>query len=565
MGTAEGSFATSPVNCPGGELETTGAPATFTVLWRGRLGNASARFDPSSVSGGDAGGSFAGLAELAFSFTRGPSTLCTPRRGLRTVTIGGTIILTDPPPSYGPATSVVSEGLGDNCAILTSGGVVCWGGNPNGELADGTSTGPDSCSDPCSKIPVPAGISATSLAGDGGGYCAILTSGMVDCWGSNGSGDLGIGTTGGPDTCAYDEPCSTSPVPIGISATNLIADGAGGYCAILTSRMVDCWGDNSFGELGDGTSTGPGKCNDSSCSTTPVPTGIRATSLAAVNDSFCAILTSGIVDCWGSNLSGELGVGTTSGPDTCGGYSGDGKLPCSTRPVSTGISATSLVGGAANYCAVLTSGAVDCWGDNSRGELGDGSSSGPDTCMNSTPCSTTPSSTGISGTSVASNGNSSCAILTSGAVDCWGASFDGELGDGTSGGPDTCMNSTPCNTAPSSTGIAATSLTAAYTGYCAILASGAVDCWGDNSEGELGDGTMTGPEVCSEFSESSPCSTAPVSTGISATNLVSDGQGFCAILNSGAANCWGSGYDGQLGDASTNNSDVPVPVVGIGP
>jgi len=480
------------------------------------------------------------------------------------VTLTGTISLTGPAPSFGPATSLVSSSYGDYCAILASDGVVCWGGNNNGQLADGTSSGPDSCSNACSTIPVPVGISATSLAGDGDGYCAILTSGMVDCWGYNGSGDLGIGTTGGPDRCAYNEPCSTSPVPIGISATSLVADGAGGYCAILTSGMVDCWGDDSFGELGDGQSSGPDQCADSSCSTAPVSTGISATSLAAVNIGYCAIITSGMVDCWGDNSSGELGVGTTSGPDTCGGYSGDANLPCSTRPVSTGISATSIVGGAVNYCAVLTSGAIDCWGDNSRGELGDGSSSGPDTCMYSTPCSTTPSSTGISGTSVASNGNSSCAILASGAVDCWGASFLGQLGDGTNAGPDTCMESTPCDTTPSSTGIFATSLAAAD-GYCAILTSGGVDCWGDNSEGELGDGTMTGPELCSEFSESSPCSTTPVSTGISATNLVSDGENFCAILNSGAADCWGSGFDGGLGDASTNNSDVPVPVVGIGP
>ncbi len=442
------------------------------------------------------------------------------------MTLTGTFTLTDPPPSYGPATSIMSEGLGDYCAILTSGGVVCWGGNPNGELGDGTSTGPDSCSDVCSKIPVPVGISATGLAGDGGGYCAILTSGMVDCWGANGSGDLGIGTTGGPDTCANAEPCSTSPVPIGISATSLVADGAGGYCAILTSGMVDCWGDNSFGELGDGAIRGPDRCADSSCSTTPVSTGIHATSLAAVNAGFCAILTSGMVDCWGDNSFGELGIGTSSGPLTCTGYSDYG-VSCSTTPVSTGIHATSLAGGAANYCAVLTSGTVDCWGDDSDGELGNGSSTGPDTCAYSTPCNTTPSSTGISATSVATNGNSSCAILTSGMVDCWGGSADGQLGNGSSSGPDTCAYSTPCNTTPSSTGISATSVAAAYDGYCAILTSGAVDCWGDNAEAELGDGTMTGPELCSAFSESSPCSTSPVPTGVSATNLVSDGQSFC--------------------------------------
>gem|GEM_PF-2536539 len=562
-GTAQGSYSSSPVNCPGGELESTGAPAILEVLWTGRLGNPVARFAPSSVSGGHASGSFTGFAELAYSFSRGPSALCTLRRGLRRVTLTGTFTLTDPAPSYGPAKSILSAGLGDYCAILTSGAVVCWGGNTNGELADGTSTGPDNCADACSKIPVPVGISATSMAGDGEGYCAILTSGMVDCWGSNGSGDLGIGTSGGPDTCTFNEPCSTRPVPIGISATSLVADGAAGYCAILTSGMVDCWGDNSFGELGDGAGSGPDHCADSSCSTTPVSTGIHATSLAAVNDGYCAILTSGMVDCWGDNSFGELGIGTTNGPDTCSGYSGNG-LPCSTTPVSTGIHATSLAGGAANYCAVLTSGAVDCWGDNSRGEVGDGSSSGPDSCAYSTPCSTAPSSTGISGTSVASNGNSSCAILISGAVDCWGGNFDGELGDGTSGGPDTC-GGLPCSTTPTSTGISATSLAVGYTGYCAILTSGGVDCWGDNAEGELGDGTMTGPDLCSALSESSPCSTAPVPTGVSATSLASDGEGFCAILNSGAAECWGSGDDGDLGDASANNSDVPVPVVGIGP
>ncbi|HVA02630.1 MAG TPA: hypothetical protein VMU64_02685 [Acidimicrobiales bacterium] len=482
------------------------------------------------------------------------------------MTLTGTITLEDPPPVYGSATSVVSEGLGDYCAIVTSGGVVCWGTNSNGELADGTSAGPDSCNNACSKMPVPVGISATSLAGDGGGWCAILTSGMVDCWGSNGSGELGIGTTGGPDRCTYDTPCSTSPVPLGISATILASAGTGGYCAILTSQMVDCWGDNSFGELGHGVSSnGPERCGDSSCSTTPVSTGIHATSLAAVNAGYCAILTSGIVDCWGDNTAGEVGDGSTTGPDTCGGYSGTNSLPCSTRPVSTGISATSLVGGAENYCAVLTSGAVDCWGDNARGELGDGSTSGPDTCSDSTPCSTRPVPTGISGTSVVTNGNSSCAVLTSGAVDCWGASGFGELGDGSSSGPDTCADSTPCSTRPVATGISATSLAAAYSGYCAILTSGPVDCWGDNTEGELGDGTMTGPELCSEFSQSSPCSAVPVSTGISATYLVGDGQSFCAILESGATDCWGSGFDGDLGDGTANNSDVPVPVLGLDP
>jgi hypothetical protein len=76
---------------------------------------------------------------------------------------------------------------------------------------------------------------------------------------------------------------------------------------------------------------------------------------------------------------------------------------------------------------------------------------------------------------------------------------------------------------------------------------------------------MTGPELCTYSPETSPCSTTPVSTGISATYLASNGETYCAILDSGAADCWGSGFDGGLGDDSTSDSDVPVPVVGIGP
>jgi alpha-tubulin suppressor-like RCC1 family protein len=291
-------------------------------------------------------------------------------------------------------------------------------------------------------------------------------------------------------------------VSIGISATSLVSGGAGNYCAILISGGVDCWGDNTFGQLGNGTSSGPETCFDSApCSTTPASVGISATTLASDNESYCAILTSASVDCWGSNGEGNLGIGTTGGPNTC---LFEGKpAPCSTTPMSTGISATGLASGPGDYCAILTSGSVDCWGDNSRGELGNGTS-----------------------------------------------------------GPNTCADAAPCSTTPVSTGISAITLTTDGLGYCATLASGGVDCWGDNRWGQLGDGTMTGPELCSD---SLPCSTSPVSTGVSATSVDSDGQGYCAVLKSGAAECWGNNLDGELGDNTTMNSDVPVLVLGLGP
>ena len=570
-GTAQGSFASSPVQCSGHQLEATGAAPSVKVSWRGRLGAKTAHFTATTVNDAAGTGSFAGPAVFTFSLG-GSNGACSAKRGAKRAVLTGVFSLTDPAPSYGPATSVINSGYGNACAI-TSSGLVCWGGNSNGALAQ-PSVGPDSCNDDtdsCSKIPVPIGISAVSVVQDVGGYCAILTSSAVDCWGSNDSGDLGIGTTGGPDTCDNDTPCSTSPVSVGISATSLAADGTGGYCAILTTKAVDCWGDNSFGELGAGlSSSGPQTCDGSPCSTSPVSTGIFATSLAATNSGYCAILTTKAVDCWGDNEAGTLGAGTTTGPDICGGYSGDLQLPCSTKPVPTGISATSLIAGAQNYCAILTSGGIDCWGDNSDGELGAGVTSGPETCIYSTACSPSPVSTGLSGTAAASYGNSVCAVLTSRAVDCWGAALGGQLGDGSDSGPDTCggwggVEPLSCSTSPVSTGISATSVTAYQSGYCATLTSGEVDCWGTNYAGELGDGDATGPQVCDEFDQDVPCSTTPVSTGISAVSLYGGAETICAILSSGAVDCWGSGFDGGLGDASESNSDVPVGVVGIGP
>ena len=163
--------------------------------------------------------------------------------------------------------SLASDGNGwgsdGYCALLSSGGVECWGNNSRGELGDGISTGPDTCySGACSTTPVAVKdlTSVVSLTGDQGGYCALLSSGDVECWGDNSSGDLGDGSSTGPDTCQGGFSCSTTPVGVkGLaSVKNLASDyESQGFCALLTSGHVDCWGNNSFGELGDGTSTGP--------------------------------------------------------------------------------------------------------------------------------------------------------------------------------------------------------------------------------------------------------------------------------------------------------------------
>jgi hypothetical protein len=218
-----------------------------------------------------------------------------------------------------------------------------------------------------------------------GGFCALLTSGGVDCWGLGDYGQLGDGTF-------YAGGGSSIPVEVeGVGGTGTLtgvtsvlgdgdgAYGAGTYCALLTSGGVDCWGSGSNGTLGDGNFYASSPFGTA----TPVEvegvggtgtlTGV--TSLVTDTTGYCALLTSGGVDCWGYGYDGELGNGIfyTTGSDGSAtpveveGVGGTGTLTGVTSPVGDGDKT--------GYCAVLTSGGVDCWGAGGQSALGDGSTS----------------------------------------------------------------------------------------------------------------------------------------------------------------------------------------------
>ncbi len=351
--------------------------------------------------------------------------------------------------------AAIAVGGDHTCAILVSGGVACWGDNSHGQLGNGTTNN--------SLTPVAvSGIStATAIAADDNHTCAVLASGGVDCWGLNADGELGNGTTNN----------SLTPVAVsGISTATAIAAGTttdnvyGGdhTCALLASGSVYCWGYNQYGQLGNGTA------GDSS---TPVAVVIpEATGIAAGADHSCAVLASGGVACWGFNEFGELGDGYNNY------YS---EYP---QPVTGITTATAIGAGGDHTCAVLSSGGVDCWGYNADGELGNGTV----TVDSLTPVAVTGIS---SATKTAAGEIHSCALLASGSIKCWGANYYGQLGNGT-----TTYSSTPVAVSGISnvTAIAAGGTHSANGHHtCALLASGGVDCWGDNAAGELGNGTTT--------------------------------------------------------------------------
>jgi regulator of chromosome condensation (RCC1) repeat-containing protein/Regulator of Chromosome Condensation (RCC1) repeat protein len=401
---------------------------------------------------------------------------------------------------------------------------------------------------PAVTLAVAAGGLPTAVVASGDSTCALLAAGTVECWGLNSAGQLGNGTT------------TDSFIPVavsGLTGATAVSGGVQDACALLAGGTVECWGSGQYGELGNGTTT------DSS--TPVVVSGLDGvTAISGADDSTCALLAGGSVDCWGDNSGGELGDGTSTGPDTCS----LSQLACSTTPVAVSAlnGVIAISGEGQGTCALLTGGTVDCWGDNNTGQLGDGSFTGPQDCgfYYGLPiaCSTTPVAvSGLSGVAAVAG---SCALLTGGTVDCWGNNDSGELGDGSFPGPQQCgFDQGPygqpvaCSTTP--VVVSGLSGASAITGTCALLAGGTVDCWGDNRFGELGDGTDSGPQQCKN---SDPCSTLPVAvSGLSGATTVSDAVGshVCALLTAGTIDCWGDNFGGDLGGGGRRHGPSTIP------
>jgi alpha-tubulin suppressor-like RCC1 family protein len=335
--------------------------------------------------------------------------------------------------------SVTSDGVGYNfCAVLTSSGVDCWGEGYYGELGNGTidESIPFGSATPVQVIGVDgtgilSGVeSLTSTTTST--YCALLSSGGVDCWGWGKEGELGNGTF--YTTSPYS---NGTPVAVGgvggsgsLSGVQSLATDDLGYCALLDSGGVDCWGFGNEGQLGNGTFYTTG----TEGSATPVPVqGVGGSgtlsgveSLTGSNQGYCAVLDSGGVDCWGNGYGGQLGNGTfyTTGtegsatPVQVEGVGGSGTL--------NGV--LSLSGVHETWCAVLDSGGVDCWGYDSWGDLGNGSFNESATPVQVEAVGGIGTLNGVTFLTVGA-GNV-CALLNSGGVDCWGYNQDGELGNG---------------------------------------------------------------------------------------------------------------------------------------
>jgi alpha-tubulin suppressor-like RCC1 family protein len=355
--------------------------------------------------------------------------------------------------------------------------------------------------------------------------CSLSDAGSVACWGKNSSGELGDGSTS--DT--------SSPVSV-VGLENAVAVTAGydHSCALIAHGSVECWGRNANDQLGIGTATGPQTCNGFACSTTPVTvTGLAGVASVSAGDAHtCAVLANRSVKCWGWGLNGDLGDGNGTNSAT--------PVVVSGLTNATAVSAS----GAAHSCALLMDHTVACWGSNFYGQLGLGSTTGPQTCEGFA-CSPVPVAVpGLTNVIAISLGDEhTCAVITDGTMKCWGGNYDGQLGDGTM-----TNRSSPVTVVGITNAI---SVAAGVDHSCALLRNDTVDCWGLDNQGQLGDNTTT----------MSPTAVT-VSSLTNASVIASGGSSSCAITTNPMIVCWGANGNGQLGNGTTTNASTPAVVTG---
>ena len=238
-----------------------------------------------------------------------------------------------------------------------------------------------------------------------------------------------------------------------------------------------------------------------------------------------------MVYCWGRNGNGQIGNGQTSS-NTCGNSGHKCKdVPTATSLIgSSGDDIVSIAFGHQHACALLDTGDVECWGRNNAGQLGQ---SGGDEDKPQ-PVNL---GTGRTATSIYAGGHYSCALLDDESVKCWGQNTDGQLGIGS-----TSNANTPTTINTLGSGRTAVTLATAFSAVCALLDDGSVKCWGDDSQGQLGNGGITGTW------HSLQSTTVNLGTGRTAISLSAGGTHTCAQLDNDQLKCWGNRADGQVGD-----------------
>ncbi len=343
----------------------------------------------------------------------------------------------------------VSAGSKHSCATFSDGTARCWGRNDFGQLGDGTL---DDLLFPSKLV---TGITAAEKteAGNDAFFtswswhsCVLLMTGLVQCWGRNSSGQLGNGTE------------TDSNLPVDVSDIVDVRDVAPGLihtCAALVNGTARCWGSAQDGRLGNGATTG--------IQNAPVPVlGVEFDSIRTIGagrSHSCGMATSGSVYCWGFGVNGQLGWGQNNSSDTA-------------VKVTSMNTAKELTVGNSHNCVRLSTGQGQCWGSNNTGQLGNGNNDSQNTPANIALLAVV--------LQISAGLDHTCAVGGDKLAYCWGLNDFGQLGNGTFG------NTNKPGVVSGLSNVAAVSASMYHS--CALLEDHRVFCWGLNDFGQLGIG-----------------------------------------------------------------------------
>lgn len=343
--------------------------------------------------------------------------------------------------------------------------------------------------------------------------CGVTADDRAYCWGDNYFGQLGDGTT-----ITRTRPRAVA----GGLRFQAVSAGIHFTCGLTTEDRAYCWGDNLYGTLGDGNT------NEAS---SPVPVAVAGTrryrQLKAGEDHVCAVTLADVTFCWGSNGNGQLGVVLTGFQQSY--------VPL--KVGTGGVAFRRVYAGGSHTCALTAEGVAYCWGNNRDGQLGDGTRD------------TTVVPVRVSGSrtwSQLSTGTSHTCGVSNAKAYCWGSNLSGGLGDGT-----TVARTTP--TAVSG-GLSFKGVSASFLYTCGITSTNKAYCWGHNSFGQLGDGTfgyrnyrLVPTKVLGGYS-------------FKAIGGMTVSAHTCAVTPDDRAYCWGDNSRAQLGNGTWSKSSRPVPV-----
>jgi len=340
----------------------------------------------------------------------------------------------------------VSAGGSHTCGVTADNRGYCWGDNDyygHGQLGDGTMT------DRLTPTPVAGTLRFRSISSGGSHTCALTVDFRAYCWGSNTTGAVGDGTIG----------ARTRPVAVhgGLKFLQIDAGGATTCGVSYSNRRAYCWGENSYGQIGDGTTTNR---------STPalVAGGHQFRQLSVGLYYTCGVTTANEAFCWGSNAVGQIGDNSTA------------TVRLTPSRVAGMHSFKQVDAGFTHSCAVTTDNQAYCWGNGRNGQVGDGK-----TYLRFAPRAVAG---GLRFGRVTAGTRHTCGETTTNRLYCWGSNESGALGNGSTTGRRLIPGAVAGNLS-----VAQASAGDAYT--CAKTPTGQGYCWGWNGSGQLGDGTTT--------------------------------------------------------------------------